>query len=161
MCKPIYYRHITQTVAQQSVSKKWENWATSAPILPDFLAGWRLFCQSTQVKSFVDWSADFQGFCHQWSVGRWSLYDRPLVGRLFEDFFHRDIGRRSTDHRGVNCRTVSRWHFIKELSADRHRISAVIWLMIAWLSADHKLWFVLYCLQCMYMNWTIRMEFWN
>ena len=72
---------------------------TSAPILANFLVGRRLFCRSTQVKSFVDRSADFQGFCHRWSVGRWSPDDRPTIGRLFWRFFHRDIGRRSPDHR--------------------------------------------------------------
>ena len=52
-----------------------------------FLVGRRLFCRSTQVKSFVDRSADFYGFCHRWSVGRWSPHDRQTIGRLFEDFF--------------------------------------------------------------------------
>ena len=100
----LYYSHITQTDGRRrSVSKKRENRATSAncrptsaPILADFLVGRRLFfCRSTKVKSFVDRSADFQGFCHRWSVGRWSPDDRPTFWR----FFHHDIGRRSSDHR--------------------------------------------------------------
>ena len=60
------------TVARQSVSQKWENRATSAecrptsaPILANFLVGRRLFCRSTQVKSFVDRSANFHRFCHR------------------------------------------------------------------------------------------------
>ena len=148
------------TVARRSVSQKWENRATLAdcrptlaPILADVLVGRRLFCRSTQVKSFVDRSADFQGFCHRWSVGRLSPDDRPTIGRLFEDFFitisaesRPIIGRQSADDR----QTVGRWHYIKEPSADRRRISAVIRPMIIRLSADHKLWFVLYSLQCMY-----------
>ena len=101
------------TVARRSVSKKWENRATSAdnrptsaPILANFLVGRRLFCRSTQVKSFVDRSADFHGFCHRWSVGRWSPDDRPTIGRHFEDFFiiisaegRPIIGRQSADDR--------------------------------------------------------------
>ena len=154
------------TVARRSVSEKWENRATSAdcrptsaPIFADFLVGRRLFCRSTQVKSFVDRSTDFQVFFHRWSVGRWSPDDRPTIGRLFEDFFimisadgRPIIGRLSADDR----QTVGRWHFIKGPSADRRRISAVTRPMIARLSADHKPWFVpwfvlyMYCLQCMY-----------
>ena len=99
------------TVARRSVSKKWENRATSAdcrptsaPIFADFLVGRQLFCRSTQVKSFVDRSADFQAFCHRWGVGRWSPDDRPTVGRLFEEIYIMIIGvnrpliaRRSVD----------------------------------------------------------------
>ena len=145
---------------RRSVSQKWENRATSAdcrptsaPILAIVFVGRLLFCRSTQVKSFVDRSADFHGFCHRWSVGRWSPDDRPTIGRHFEDFFimisavgRPIIGRQSADYR----QTVGRWNFIKEPSADGRRISAVIRPMIARLSADHKLWIVLYCLQCMY-----------
>ena len=140
------------TVARRSVSKNWENRATSAdcrptsaPILADFLVGRRVFCRSTQVKSFVDRSADFQGFCHRWSVGRWSPDDRPTVGRLFEEIFimlsaegRPIIGRQSADDR----QTVGRWHFTKEPSVDRLWISAVSRPMIARLSTDHKLWFM-------------------
>ena len=84
-----------------------------------------------------------------------------MVARLsadnrFEEFFIMTsaegrpiIGRQSADDR----QTVGRWHFIKDPSADRRRISAVIRPMIARLSADHKLWFVLYCLQCMYPHY--------
>ena len=111
------------TVARQSVSKNLENRATSAdcrstsaPIFADFLVGRRVFCRSTQVKSFVDRSADFQGFCHRRSVGRWSPDDRPTVGRLFEEIFimlsaegRPIIGRQSADDR----QTVGRWHFTK------------------------------------------------
>ena len=80
------------TVARRSVSQKLE---TRAPISADFLVGRRLFCQSTQVKSFVDRSANFQGFCHRWSVGRLLPDDRPTFWKIF----HNDIGRRSPDHR--------------------------------------------------------------
>ena len=59
------------TVARQAVSKQSDNRATSAefrpssaPILADLLVGRRLFCRSTKVKSFVELSTDFQGFCH-------------------------------------------------------------------------------------------------
>ena len=133
------------TVARRSVSKNGKigrRRPMSAPISADFLVGRRLFCRSTQVKSFVDRSADFQGFCHRWSVGRWSPDDWPTIGRLSEDFFimisaegRPIIGRQSADDR----QTVGRWHFIKEPSADRRRISAVIRPMIARLSTDHKL----------------------
>ena len=82
------------TGARRSMSQKWENrattvdcWQTSAPMLADFLVGRLLFCRSTQVKSFVDRSADFHGFCHRWTVDRWSPDDRPTISRLFEDFF--------------------------------------------------------------------------
>ena len=102
------------TVARRSVSQKWENRATSAdcrptsaPILEDFLVGRRLFCRSTQVKSFVDRSADFQRFCHRWSVGRWSPDDRPTIGRRFEDFlswYRAKVARSS----GVNRPTIAR-----------------------------------------------------
>ena len=148
------------TVARRSVSINWENRATSAdcrptsaPILAHFLVGRRVFCRSTQVKSFVDRSADFQGFCHRRSVGRWSPDDRPTVGRLFEEIFimlsaegRPIIGRQSADDR----QTVGRWHFTKELSVDRLWISPVSRPMIARLPTDHKLWFMLYCLQWMY-----------
>ena len=114
------------------------------------------FCRSTQVKSFVDRFADFQGFCHRWSVGRLSPDDRPTIGRLFNYFFimisveaRPIIGRQSADNR----QTVGRWHFIEEPSADRRRISAVIRPMFARLSADHIFWFVLYCVQCIYPHY--------
>ena len=82
------------TVGRRSASKTLENRATSAdcrptsvPILAYFLVGRRLFCRSTQVKSFVDRSADFHWIWHRWSVGRWSPDDRPTVSRRFEENF--------------------------------------------------------------------------
>ena len=119
---------------RRSVSKILENRATSpdcrptsAPILADFFVGRRLFCRSTQVKSFVDRSTDFHGFCHRWSVGRWSPDYRPIVGWRFEEIYimasaegRPIIGRLSADDRQM----VGRWHFIKELSTGRRRISA-------------------------------------
>ena len=119
------------TVGRRSASKILENRATSAdyrpisaPILAEFLVGRCIFCRSTQVKSFVDRSADFHGFCHQWSVGRWSPDDRPIVGRRFEEIYIMKsaegrpiIGRQSADER----QTVGQWCFIKESSADRRR----------------------------------------
>ena len=151
------------TVGWQSMSKNFENRATSAdcrptsaPILTDFLVGRRLFCRSTQVKSFVDRSADCQGFCHRWSVGRLSPDDRPTVGRHFEEIYtmisadgRPIIGRQSADDR----QTVGRWLVIKEPSADRCRMSAVIRPMIGRLSADHKTYFVFYCLLCIYSHY--------
>ena len=129
---------------------------TSAPILADFLVGRRVFCQITQVQSFVYRSADFQGFCHRRSVGRWSPDDRPRVGRLFEEFFimlsaegRPIIGRQSADDR----QTVGRWDFTNEPSIDRLWISAVSRPMITRLSTDHKLWFMLCCLQWMYQHY--------
>ena len=122
---------------------------TSAPIFADSLVGWRLFCRSTQVKSFVDRSADFHWYCHRWNVGRWSPDDRPTVGRRVEEIFimisadcRPIIGRQSADNR----QTVGRCHLIKYSSADRRRISAVNRPMVARLSADHKMWFVFYSL---------------
>ena len=109
-----YYSHITQTDGRLTVGEqklgKWARSAdcqsTSAPIFADFLVGRRVFCRSTQVKSFVDRSADFQGFCHRRSVGRWSPDDRPTVDRLFEEIFimlsaegRPTIGRQSADDR--------------------------------------------------------------
>ena len=128
----LYYSHITQTDGRPTdFEQNFGNRATSAdcrpmsaPILAEFLVGRRLFCRSTQVKSFVDRSADFQGFCHRWSVGRWSPDDRPTVGRRFEEIYimisaegRPIIGRQSADDR----QTVGRWGFIKESSAARHR----------------------------------------
>ena len=49
------------------------------------------------------------------------------------------IGRQSADDR----QTVGRWHVIEEPSADR-------------LSADHKFWFVLYCVQYMYAHYLLN-----
>ena len=90
------------TVGRQLASKILENRVksaycrpTSAPILVEFLVGRRLFCRSTQVKSFDDRSADFHGICHRWSVGRWSPDDRSTFWR---NLYH-DIGRRSPDNR--------------------------------------------------------------
>ena len=118
---------------------------------------WQIFwsaddcvCRSTQVKSFVDRSADFHGFCHRWSVGRWSPDDRPTIGRLFEDYFIMIsaegrliiIGRQSVDDR----QTVD-----DILSKNRRQTDAGYQPMIARLSADHKLWFVLCLLQWMYI----------
>ena len=54
-----------------------------------------IFCRSTQVKSFVIRSTDFQEFCRRWSVGRWSADSRPNSWRNF----HHDIDRSSPDHR--------------------------------------------------------------
>ena len=132
----LYYSNTTVTLPKPTdgrrfASKILENRATSAdcrpmsaPILAEFLVGRRLFCRSTQVKSFVDRSADFHGFCHRWSVGRWSPDDRPTVGRRFEEIYimisadwRPIIGRPSADDR----QTVGRWGFIKESSADRRR----------------------------------------
>ena len=62
--------------------------------MADCLVGRRLFCHKTQVKNFVDWSTDFQGFCHWRSVGRWSPDDRLLFWRNI----HHDTGHRSSDH---------------------------------------------------------------
>ena len=101
------------TVGRRSASKILENRATSAdcrptsaPILAKFLVGRRLFCRSNQVKIFVDRSADFYGFCHRWSVGRWSPDNRPTVGRRFEQIYimisaegRPIIGRQSVDDR--------------------------------------------------------------
>ena len=139
-----------RTVGRRSVSKILGNRATSAdcrstsaPILAYFFIGRRLFCWSTQVKSFVGRSADFQGFCHRWSVGRWSPDDRPTFGGRFEKltaWYWPIIGRQSADYH----QTVGWWHFIKEPLADRRQISAVIRPMITRPLADNKMWFVLY-----------------
>ena len=118
------------TVARRSVSQKWENRATSAdcrptsaPILPDFLIGRRLFCRSTQVKSFVDRSTDFQGFCHRWSVGRWSPDHRPTIGRHFEVFssWYRPMVARSS---GVYRPTIARRSVDDILSKNRRLTDA-------------------------------------
>ena len=94
----------------------------------------------------IFWSADdffveapkwlirrFSGFCHRWGVGRWSPDDRPTVCRPFKEIYIMKsadrrpiIGRQSA----VDRPTVGRWHFIKEPSADRRRISAVIRPMV-------------------------------
>ena len=109
------------TVGRRSASTILEN---RAPILAEFLVGRRLFCRSTNVKSSVDRSADFYGFCHRWNVGRWSPDDRPAVGRCFEEIYimisaegRPIIGRQSADDR----KTVDQWSLIQESSADRRR----------------------------------------
>ena len=74
------------------------------------------FCRSSQVKSFVDQSADYQGICHRGSVGQWSPDDLPTVGWCFEEIFIMisaeglpNIGHLLAD----DHQTVHRWHFIK------------------------------------------------
>ena len=104
----------------------------------DFFGRTTHFCQNTQVKSFVDRSADFQAYFRRWSAG-----SRPTFWRNWRIIISADghpiIGRQSADDR----QTVSRWHFIKELSADRRPKLAVIRPMIARLSTEHKIWFAL------------------
>ena len=84
------------------VSKNGENRApsaecrpTSEAILAIFWLADDFFCRSTEVKSFVDRSNDFQEFCRRWNVGRWSPDDRPTFWR---NSYH-DIGRRLPDRR--------------------------------------------------------------
>ena len=104
---------------------------------------------SSLVKVPIRFSPDFHGFCHRWSVGRWSPYYQPTFWRFFSSWSTTE-GRPIIGCQSADDRQVGRWHFIKEPSTDRHRVSAVIRPMTARLSADHKLWIVSYCLQCMY-----------
>ena len=170
------------------MSKILENRAKSAPIFADFLVGRRLFCRSTQVKSFVDRSADFGGFCHRWSVGRWSPNDRPTFWNL-----HHDIGRKSPDHRASigrrsqDGRSMSFYKIIvgRQMpdigrhSADcRPIIKCGLWyivvmhvftlfiglnhaLVLFWDSIHWALWTNSILFFCWISNWTIRMTFWN
>ena len=128
-------------------------------------------CRSTQAKSFVDRSADVQEFCHRWGVGRWSPDDRPIVDRLFEEIYIMKsaggrpiIGRQSA----VDRPTVGWWHFIKEPSADRRRISALFTMHMAYhaLILFWNLFHRTSCTSnirflCWISNWTIRMTFRN
>ena len=126
-------------------------WPTLAPSLGDFFCRW-LICRSAQVKSFVDRSADFQGFCHRLSVGD----GRLMIDWLFKEIYimisaegrlidHRaSIGQRLPDGRSMT---------FYQRTPRRGRISSFIRPIIAQLSADHKLGCVLYCLQCMYAHY--------
>ena len=60
--------HATVTLPKPTVGE--EILGNLAPILADFLVSQLLFCQSTQDKSFIDRSIDFQGFSQQGSIGR-------------------------------------------------------------------------------------------
>ena len=118
----------------------------------NFLVSRRFFAKAANLKISLTNPPIFGGFV----IGEASGDGRPMIGRHFEDFFIKRsaesrpiIGHQSADDR----QTVGRWHFIKESSADRRRISAVIRPIIARLSANHKLWFVLNCLQCMYPHY--------
>ena len=104
------------------------------------------FCRSTQVKSFVYRSADFHGICHRWSVGRWSPDDRPTFWRNL----HHVIGRRLPNHRASIRPTIARRSVDDVLSKNRRQTDAD---MVARLSADHKMWFVLYSLYYMYLHY--------
>ena len=121
-----YYSHITQTDGRPMVGEpKWENRAIVGRRRHRV---WQIF-----------WSAD--NFFVEAPKLKVSLTDPPI----FRGFV---IGEASGDDRRWSA-DIGRWHFIKEPSADRRQISAVIRPMIARLSANHKLWFVLYYLQYM------------
>ena len=120
---------------RQRMSKNWENRPTLAHIRPTSAPILAIF-----------WSADdciVEAGAPKLKV---SLTDPPffrcfVIGEALADGLP-IIGRQSVD----DPQTVGRWFFfIKEPSARNRRISVV---MIVRLSADHKLWFVLYCLQC-------------
>ena len=83
----------------------------------------RLFCWSTEVKSFVDRSADFQGFCHWWSVGWWSPDDRPTYWRNL----HHYIDRRSPDYRA----SISR-------RSPGGQSMTFYQITVGWQSSDHR-----------------------
>ena len=107
------------------------------------------FCRGTQVKSYVNQSADFQGFSYRWSIEWCSPDNQMTIDRHFEEIYIQIsadscpiIGLQWADDR----QTVGGWHIIKEMSAYRRRISAVILPMITRMSTDHKLWIVLNCL---------------
>ena len=72
----------------------WENQATVNRLWQILWLADDFFCQSTQVKSFVYWSANFQGFCHWSSVGN----DRLMIDRQSADFFiNFNIAQMSSD----------------------------------------------------------------
>ena len=113
------------------------------------------FVEAPKLKVSLTDPPIFRGFV----IGEASGDGRPMIGRqsadflkIFSSWYRSKVARSSGDDR----QTVGRWHFIKEPSADRRRISAVIRPMIARLSADHKLWVSLYCVYCMYSH-----DLWN
>ena len=84
-------------------------------ILADFLVGRRFSCRITKVKSVVNQSAHFLGICLRGSVWRWSLDNRPTVGRLFKNFLswyrQKVISRQSID----DLNSIGRWHFFSNI----------------------------------------------
>ena len=133
------------TVARQSVSKKWENRATSSDCrptsAPNFWSADDFLVEAPKLKVPLTNPPIFMGFVIGEASGGGLPDDRPTIGQLFEDFVimisaegRPIIGRQSADDR----KTVGRWHFIKKPSEDRRRISAFIRPMITRLSADHN-----------------------
>ena len=132
LCFAMYFALILQShyPNRRSVSQKWENWAisadcrpTSVPIVADFMVGRRIFCRNTQVKSFVDRSADFQVFV----IGEASGDGRLMIGRPSVDFlkifssWYRPKVARSL---GVNRPTIARWSVDDILSKNRRKTDA-------------------------------------
>ena len=97
-----------------------------------FGVGRRLFRRSTQLLKKVSLTDDFQVFF----IGEASGDGRPTFWRNLHHghgLRSPNIERQSADDR----QTVGCWHFLKELSADRRRISTVILPMIRPTIADH------------------------
>ena len=104
------------------------------------------FVEAPKLKVSLTDPPIFMGFV----IGEASGDGRPIIGRQSADFlksFHYDIGRQSA----VDRQRVGRWHFIREPSADRRRISTVIRPMITRLSA-----IINYCLCYIVYNACIR-----
>ena len=139
------------TAGRRSTRKIVENRALSAdcrptltPIIADFLVGRRLFCRSTQVKSFVDRSADFFiGFV----IGEASGDDRPMIERQsadvlknFSSWYRPKVAWSS----GVNWPTIARRTVDAILSKshrqtdDGYRLSFGRWSPDARLTANYE-----------------------
>ena len=124
---------------QRSLSNCGLRQSTSAPILADFVLSADVFlCRSYPVKRIFYRSADFHGFGYRWSV-------ELTVDWLLKEIFIMlsaegppGIWRQSAD----DLQTIGRWHFIKQPSADRCRISTVIPPMIAPMSTDLEFWLI-------------------
>ena len=90
------------------------------------------FCRGNCVKSFVDRSADFQGFCHRWSIGWWLPDDRPTFDFLMK------FTSRYRPNVTANRQTIVRRSVDDSLPKNRRQTVAGIRPMIARLSADHN-----------------------
>ena len=139
----LFFGQIRYATVTRWWAKIWKIWRQ---VLVDFGLADDFFVEAPKLKVSL---TDFQGFCHRWSVRRWSPDIRPTVWRNL----HHDIDRRSPDHReSIGRRSPDDWSvtFYQNPSPDRRRMSAVIRPIIVRLKADHKLLFVLYWLQCIF-----------
>ena len=111
---------------------------TSASILAEYLV------EAPKLKVSLTDPQIFMGFAIGKASG-WSPDDRPTFWRNL----HHNIGRRSPDHRasiGRRSPDSRSMRFYQRTVGRQTPLSAVIRPIVAWQSADHKMWFVLYFL---------------